>query len=78
MWRDPWGNPYMVYIKVTRDGELELPGTNDKTIAGDFAIYSFGPNGEDDKGCNVSLDSCITASDRDNHKLHDDIASWDM
>ena len=84
LWRDPWSNPYKIYIKVTRDGELDLPGTgtasDPKTIAGDFAIYSFGPNGEDDNGCNVSLDSCIKSSDNSaaDHKLHDDIASWDM
>ncbi len=87
LWRDPWGNPYKVYIKVTRDGEMELPNTrtsatdaDNKTIVGDFAIYSYGPNGEDDKGCNVSLDVCIKSSGNDtaDHKLHDDIASWDM
>lgn len=75
LWRDPWGKPYKVYIKVTRDGELELPGCNDKTIAADVAVYSFGPNGKDDKGCNVDLDKCISSG---THKDHDDIASWNL
>ena len=74
LWRDPWGKPYIVYIKVTRDSELEIPTTN-KTIAGDLAVYSFGPNGKDDKGCNVDLEQCINGNPSD-HKEHDDIASF--
>ena len=78
LWRDPWGNPYLIYIKVSADNFIALPGTN-KNLATNLAIYSFGPNGTDDKGCNVALDTCIvnnaTAAD---HKLHDDIASWDL
>ena len=77
LWRDPWGNPYTVYIKITKDGIIKLPDTN-KTIAADAAVYSFGPNGTDDKGCNKSLDGCIYTSDDANHRLHDDIASWNM
>jgi len=77
LWRDPWGNPYMVYIKVTMDDEIELPGTNDKKIASNLAIYSFGPNGVDDKGCNVDLDTCIL-SDTSKHKEHDDVSSWNL
>ena len=76
LWRDPWGKPYKVYVKVTRDGELELPGCkDDKTIAADVAVYSFGANGTDDKGCNVELDECISSG---THKNHDDIASWNL
>ena len=74
LWLDPWGNRYTVYVKLAETSELAVPGTS-KTIASEMAVYSFGPNGEDDKGCNVELDSCISSG---NHKNHDDIASWNL
>ncbi len=77
LWRDPWGNPYTIYIKLTRDSFIQLPDST-KKVASDIAIYSLGPNGTDDKGCNVALDSCVNSGDSANHKLHDDIASWDL
>lgn len=72
LYRDPWGNPYIVYIKITRDDSLAIPDTS-KTIPGNFAAYSFGPNGTDDKGCNADLENCISSG---THRDHDDIASW--
>lgn len=72
LYRDPWGNPYVVYIKVARDDSLAIPDTS-KTIPGNFAAYSFGPNGTDDKGCNADLENCISSG---THRDHDDIASW--
>ena len=77
LYRDPWGNPYVVYIKVTRDEQLAIPGTS-KTIPGNFAAYSFGPNGTDDKGCNADLENCINSDDSSNHRDHDDVASWNI
>lgn len=74
LWRDPWGNPYVIYVKLKDTHQLAIPGTS-KTIASDMAVYSFGPNGENDKGCNVELDNCIGSG---NHKNHDDIASWNL
>lgn len=74
LWRDPWGSAYTVYVKLEETNQLAIPGTS-KTIASDMAVYSFGPNGEDDKGCNVELDTCISSG---NHKNHDDIASWNL
>lgn len=74
LYRDPWGNPYVVYIKVTRDEQLAIPGTS-KTIPGNFAAYSFGANGTDDKGCNADLENCISSG---THRDHDDIASWNI
>ena len=44
-----------------------------QTIAAKAAGYSLGPNGKDDGGCNVDLNTCISSGD---HKLHDDIATW--
>ena len=82
LWRDPWGNCYVIHIKVKDTDKLEIPGTkietDKKTIASDIAIYSTGPNGDDDCGCNASLETCIKDGDKPNHKNHDDIASWDM
>lgn len=75
LYRDPWGNPYMVYIKVALNDELAIPDTS-KTIAGNFAAYSFGANGVDDKGCNADLETCIGGSG--DHRDHDDIASWNL
>lgn len=72
LFRDPWGNPYVVYIGVETGHELKMSG-NSVTVAGDAAIYSYGPNGTDDHGCNSELDACISSG---NHKNHDDIASW--
>lgn len=77
MWLDPWDNPYIVYIEVANDNEMEIPGTSE-TISANIAIYSKGPNGEDNKGCNVEFDSCKTSNDSSNHKQHDDIASWHL
>lgn len=77
LWRDPWGNPYVIYIKVTRDDQLAIPSTG-KTIPGNYAVYSFGPNATDDKGCNADLEDCIYSGESGNHKNHDDIASWQL
>ena len=74
LYRDPWGSPYIVYVKMKNTSELAIPGTT-KTIPSDVAIYSWGPNGTDDGGCNVELDTCISSG---NHKNHDDIASWNL
>ena len=77
LWLDPWGSRYKIYVKLAETSELAVPDTN-KTIASEMAVYSFGPNAEDDNGCNVELDACIKNGDSDNHKNHDDIASWNL
>ena len=75
LWRDPWGNPYVILINVNGTDEIRV--NSNKTIAAKAAGYSFGPNGADNQGCNVNLGTCIHTSDSSNHKLHDDITSWD-
>lgn len=70
LWRDPWGNRYRVYINVEGEKYLTI---GSKNVATDVALYSFGPNGTDDGGCNADLDDCISSG---THKLHDDIVSW--
>ena len=80
LYRDPWGNQLTIHIKVKDiDDGLIIPGTT-KTIATDVAIYSCGPNGDDDNGCNSALDACIHSSEssKSKHKNHDDIASWNL
>ena len=81
LWRDPWGNPYRILISQTGEDKIYLPGTSvsskTKKLAVKAAGYSFGPNGADNNGCNAKLDTCITSSDSANHKLHDDVTSWD-
>lgn len=73
LWRDPWGNPYVIFIGVDADHRMVMP--NGVNIASGLAVYSFGPNGTDDGGCHSSLDEdeCTGSG---NHKNHDDIASW--
>ena len=84
LYRDPWGNPYTIYINPTSGSEIGIPGTKSPdgnynlTTVNDIAIYSWGPNGTNDCGCNVELESCIKSGDSDNHKNHDDIASWNL
>ena len=73
LWRDPWGNAYQVYLNVQGEKYLKL---GSKVLAADIAIYSFGPNGTDDKGCNSDLDTCEQGASADDHKLHDDVAGW--
>ena len=74
LWRDPWGNAYVILLNPKGADEIKL--NSNKTIAAKAAGYSIGPNGADNEGCNVDLNTCITASDSNNHKLHDDIATW--
>ncbi|MBE6391417.1 MAG: prepilin-type N-terminal cleavage/methylation domain-containing protein [Lentisphaerae bacterium] len=74
LWRDPWGNPYVIYIGADADHQMVMPGYSIPIAAG-LAVYSFGPNGTDDHGCNASLDLCRSSG---NHKNHDDIASWNL
>lgn len=73
LYRDPWGNPYKIMVKVTKDDELKLNAA--KTIVGNYAVYSFGPDKKDNNGCSADLDVCISTGD---HKNHDDIASWNL
>lgn len=77
LYRDPWGKPYVVKINANFDDSLAV---NTKvTIPGNFAAYSFGANGEDDKGCNADLDESKCpdpGTDGEKHRNHDDIASW--
>ena len=87
LWRDPWGHRYTVFINVSGTKHIKIPevedepkavsnNSNSHNIATDIAIYSHGPNGIDNGGCNADLDTCTNLEDQNNHKNHDDIASW--
>ena len=71
LWRDPWGNAYVILFSPSGADEIKV--SSSKTIAAKAAGYSIGPNGTDDGGCHVDLNTCISSGD---HKLHDDIATW--
>ena len=77
LWRDPWGNRYVVFAGADTDHALKMK-SNSKTLATGLAAYSFGPDGDDDNGCNVELDTCQKTATGANHKQCDDIASWNM
>ena len=73
LWRDPWGNPYKIYINI--DGKDAI-AIGSKTIAAKAAGYSVGPNGTDDQGCHVDQNNPGNCPASNKHKLPDDITTW--
>ena len=71
LYRDPWGNPYRILIKVAKNSMLYINAN--KTISGGFAVYSCGPDGKDDGGCHAERRICS-----DSDCKHDDVASWNF
>ena len=67
LWRDPWGNRYVIIINVDGSEQIVRPDDNNKRIMGKTAVYSYGPNGENDNGKNAV---------EGGSKLEDDIATW--
>ena len=69
LWRDPWGNPYVIMISVDGNDRLVKPDapSNGRFIMSKTALYSWGPNGENNNGKNAS---------EGGDKLDDDIATW--
>ena len=67
LWRDPWGNPYNIMINVDGSERIVRPDDTSKYIMGKTAVYSYGPNGENNSGKNAS---------EGGDKLDDDIATW--
>lgn len=68
MWRDPWGNRYVILINTNFSDGIPKPGDNNKIISSKAIVYSWGPNGTGNDGKNV-----LTGGD----KTDDDITSWD-
>ena len=69
MWRDPWGNRYTVMVNMDGTDRLIKPDapSSGKYIMAKTAVYSRGPNGEDNQGRNAN---------EGGEKLDDDIATW--
>jgi type II secretory pathway pseudopilin PulG len=64
LWRDPWGNPYVLLINSNFTGAIPSPcDSHDNFISGNAIAYSFGPDGEDNEG-------------HDDDNDGDDICSW--
>ncbi|MBQ8753686.1 MAG: hypothetical protein IJZ19_01505 [Lentisphaeria bacterium] len=66
LWRDPWGNPYVLLISTDFSGVIPNPAVSGKALAANAIAYSFGPDGEDNSGQSTDYD------DDDG----DDICSW--
>ena len=72
LWLDPWGNQYVIMICVDGSERIIKPDTwSDSSakryVMGKSAVYSFGPNGENNFGKNANEGGT---------KLEDDIATW--
>ena len=68
---DPWGNPYVIMLNIDGSNEIAVPaakaGVDDINLATSIAIYSYGPNGEDDGGRN---------QENGGDDFTDDITGW--
>ena len=67
LWRDPWGNRYVILINTNFTGVIKNPATGDGLVA-NAVVYSWGPNGEGNDGKN--------AADGTGSGADDDIVSW--
>lgn len=64
LWRDPWGNRYVLMIDVEFADKIKSPKDSSKHIAGKVAMYSMGPDGADE-------------FQDDKVKVEDAIVSWE-
>ena len=75
LWLDPWGNQYVIMICTDGSDRIIKPTSwttlqsTGRYVMAKTAVYSFGPNGENDLGQNA-------AEGNDATKLQDDIATW--
>ncbi len=70
LWRDPWGNRYVILINTNFSDEIQNPAATSKKLSAKAVIYSLGPNGIDNDGKNVLVDVGNPA------KTDDDVCSW--
>ena len=68
MWRDPWGNRYVILINTNFSDGIPKPSDDNKIISSKAIVYSWGPNGTGNDGKNV-----LTGGE----KTDDDVTSWD-
>ena len=62
---DPWGKRYVVILDSNCDNKVAVGAT---TVQGKTAIYSFGPDGDDDQG---------KATGSSGNNKFDDVPSWE-
>lgn len=53
---DPWRNPYQIQLDTGYNNQVTIPGSG-KKVKSSVAIWSYGPNGEDDGGEDDDLTS---------------------
>ena len=70
LWRDPWGNRYIILINTNFTDGIPNPADDSKVLSSKAVVYSCGPNGEDNKAKNILYDVGSPTS------TCDDIASW--
>lgn len=70
LWRDPWGNRYVILINTDFSDQIPNPADTSKVLSTKAVIYSFGPNGRDDDGKNIQVNVGGPG------KTADDICSW--
>lgn len=70
LWRDPWGNRYVILINTDFSDQIPNPADTSKVLSTKAVVYSFGPNGRDDDGRNIQVN---VGSPK---KTEDDICSW--
>ncbi len=71
LWRDPWGNRYIIIINTALNDEIPNPADTSKKLSAKAVIYSRGPNGKNDDAKNILHDDVGSPESTD-----DDISSW--
>lgn len=71
LWRDPWGNRYVILINTDYSDKIPNPADTAKTLTAKAVIYSYGPNGVENKAKNILVEVGSPLS-----KTDDDVASW--
>lgn len=71
LWRDPWGNRYVIIINTQLTDEIPNPADTNKSLATKAIVYSYGPNGTDNSAKNILYDDVGSPKSTD-----DDISSW--
>ena len=71
LWRDPWGNRYVIIINTQLKDEIPNPADTNKSLATKAIVYSYGPNGTDNSAKNILYDDVGSPKSTD-----DDISSW--
>jgi len=71
LWRDPWGNRYVILISTDYSDAIKNPADNSRKLSAKAVIYSYGPNGINNNAKNILVEVGSPLS-----KTDDDVASW--